>query len=82
MNTPKFLKSMTFSLTIISNVTPDGRLVSTRLFGTKIKFPGLISSLVGDKGLCYAVERSEFDLEKSQFDITMMNHSFSGKLHS
>jgi hypothetical protein len=61
-------------------VTEDGRLLTTRLFGSTITFPSLIVSLLGLPEMCYAVEYSEVDLKTQTMTLRMINRTFSDYL--
>lgn len=61
-------------------VTADGRLVTTRLFGSQFAFPSLIVSLLGLPDICYAIEYSEVDLKTQTMSLRMINSTFGSVL--
>jgi len=61
-------------------VTADGRLVTTRLFGSQFAFPSLIVSLLGLPDICYAIEYSEVDLSTQTMTLRMINSTFGSVL--
>jgi len=62
------------------HVTEDGRLLTTRLFGTRFSFPSLIVQLLGLPDMCYAIEYSEVDLKTQTMTLRMINSTFNSVL--
>lgn len=61
-------------------VTTDGKLLTTRLFGSHFSFPKLITTLLGLPEICYAIELSEVDLKTQQMTLRMINWTFGSVL--
>jgi len=61
-------------------VTEDGRLLTTRLFGSQFSFPSLIVSLLGLPDMCYAIEYSEVDLKTQTMILRQVNSTFGSVL--
>lgn len=61
-------------------VTEDGRLLTTRLFGSQFNFPQFITSMLGLPEMCYAIELSEVDLKTQKMTLRMINSTFSSVL--
>ncbi|XP_065676441.1 PRELI domain containing protein 3A-like [Hydra vulgaris] len=62
------------------NVLEDGRLVTTRIFGTQWIFPKVITTLLGMPEMCYAIESSEVDMKNEKMTLKMINYTFWGIL--
>lgn len=61
-------------------ITADGKLLTTRLFGSHFSFPKLITTLLGLPEICYAIELSEVDLKTQQMTQQMINVTFGSVL--
>lgn len=61
-------------------VSEDGLLSTTRIFGSNWNFPALLATVLGLPEQCYAVERSEVDLNKQTMTLKMVNYTFLGIL--
>jgi len=61
-------------------VTGDGKLLTTRLFGSHFHFPQLITTLLGLPEICYAIEFSEVDLKTHKMTLRMINSTFCSVL--
>lgn len=61
-------------------ITADGKLLTTRLFGSHFSFPKLITTLLGLPEICYAIEQSEVDLKTQQMTQRMINLTFGSVL--
>ena len=59
-------------------ITDDGRLLTTRIFGSHWNLPTLITSLLGMPEMCYAVEHIEVDPKVKRMTLTMINYTFMG----
>lgn len=62
------------------DVSEDGLLSTTRIFGSNWNFPTLLATVLGLPDQCYAVERSEVDLKKQRMTLKMVNYTFLGVL--
>jgi len=62
------------------DVTEDGKLVTTRVFGNTYSFPALLGSLLGLPDICHAVERVVVDPVSKEMTLRMINHTFCGML--
>jgi len=58
-------------------VTDDGRLLTTRLFGSQFNYPRLITSLLGLPEMQYAIEYSEVDLKTQTMILRQVNSTWS-----
>jgi len=58
-------------------VTADGRLLTTRLFGSQFNYPRLITSLLGLPEMQYAIEYSEVDLKTQTMTLRQVNSTWS-----
>lgn len=61
-------------------VTPEGKLLTTRLIGSEFNFPQLITSLLGLPAMCYAIEYSEVDLKLQKMTLQTLNSTFCSVL--
>lgn len=61
-------------------VSEDGRLHTTRIFGSNWNFPNLLAAILGLPEMCYAVEHSEVDLKQERMTLKMVNYTFWGIL--
>ena len=61
-------------------ITDDGKLLTTRLFGSQFIFPQLITTLLGLPEMCYAIELSEVDLKTQKMTLQMINYTFGSVL--
>lgn len=61
-------------------VTNDGKLLTTRIFGTNWNLPTFITTLLGMPESCYAVEHSEVDIKNQRMVLKMINYTFWGIL--
>ena len=61
-------------------VLEDGKLITTRIFGTQWIFPKIITTLLGMPEMCYAIESSEVDMKKEKMTLKMINYTFWGIL--
>jgi len=61
-------------------ITADGKLLTTRLFGSHFSFPKLITTLLGLPEICYAIELSEVDLKTKKMTLRMINMTFGSVL--
>jgi len=61
-------------------VTEDGKLLTTRLFGSHFNFPHLITTLLGLPEICYAIESSEVDLKTQTMTLRTINSTFCSVL--
>lgn len=61
-------------------ITEDGKLVTTRLFGSHFSFPYLITQLLGLPEMCYAIEHSEVDLANQKMTMRTVNYTFGSVL--
>lgn len=61
-------------------ITKDGKLLTTRLFGSHFSFPQLIVTLLGLPEICYAIERSEVDLKTQKMTLRTINYTFGSVL--
>jgi len=59
-------------------ITDDGRLVTTRIFGSHWNLPTLITTLFGMPEMCYAVEHIEVDPKVKKMTLKMINYTFLG----
>merc|ERR1712059_128629 len=59
-------------------ITDDGRLLTTRIFGSHWNLPTLITSLLGMPEMCYAVEHIEVDPKVKRMTLKMINYTFMG----
>jgi len=62
------------------NVTSEGKIHTTRIFGSHWHLPQLITALLGMPEMCYAVEHSEVDLKNEKMTLNMINYTFWGIL--
>lgn len=62
------------------NVTPDGKLLTTRLIGSEFNFPQLITSILGLPSMCYAIEYSEVDIKAQKMTLQTLNSTFCSVL--
>lgn len=62
------------------HVSPDGKLLTTRLFGSRFNFPSIIVSLLGMPDICYAIEYSEVDIKSQKMTLRMINSTFASVL--
>jgi len=61
-------------------VTDDGKVFTTRIFGSNWNLPTFITSLLGMPESCYAVEYSEVDMKNEKMTLKMINYTFWGIL--
>jgi len=61
-------------------VSEDGKLSTTRIFGSHWNFPALLATVLGLPEMCYAVEHSEVDLKEQKMTLKMINYTFLGIL--
>jgi len=61
-------------------VTDDGRLLTTRLFGSHFSFPSLIVQMLGLPEMSYAIEYSEVDLKTQTMTMRTINSTFGSVL--
>jgi len=61
-------------------VSDDGRLHTTRIFGSNWNFPNLLAAILGLPEMCYAVEHSEVDVKEEKMILKMVNYTFWGIL--
>lgn len=61
-------------------VTADGRLLTTRLFGSQFNFPSMIIQLLGLPDMSYAIEYSEVDLATQTMTLRTINSTFGSVL--
>jgi len=61
-------------------VTPDGRLLTTRLFGSQFNYPKIIVSLLGLPEMQYVIEYSEVDLKTQTMILRQVNSTWSSVL--
>jgi len=61
-------------------VSEDGRLQTTRIFGSNWNFPKLLATILGLPEMCYAVEQSEVNLKEEKMTLKMVNYTFWGIL--
>jgi len=61
-------------------ITDDGRLLTTRLFGSRFSFPQLIVKLLGLPEMQYAIEFSEVDLKSQKMTQRTVNYTFGSVL--
>ena len=61
-------------------VSEDGKLSTTRIFGSHWNFPALLATVLGLPEMCYAVEHSEVDLKEEKMTLKMVNYTFLGIL--
>lgn len=61
-------------------VTNDGKILTTRIFGSNWNLPTFITSLLGMPESCYAVEHSEVDMKHERMTLKMINYTFWGIL--
>lgn len=61
-------------------VTRDGKLHTTRIFGSHWNLPTFITTLLGMPEMCYAVEHSEVDMLNERMVLKMINYTFWGML--
>lgn len=59
-------------------VTEDGRLLTTRIFGSNWNLPTIITNLFGMPESCYAVEHIEVDPVNKKMILKMVNYTFWG----
>lgn len=59
-------------------ITDDGRLLTTRIFGSHWNLPSLITTLFGMPEMCYAVEHIEVDPKLKRMTLKMINYTFLG----
>jgi len=74
------MPNVAFIDVIDRKVTEDGRLLTTRLFGSQFSFPSVITHLLGLPEMCYAVELSEVDLKNQKMTMRMINYTFGSVL--
>jgi len=74
------MPNVAFIDVIDRKVTEDGKLLTTRLFGSKFSFPSLITHLLGLPEMCYAIELSEVDLKNQKMTLQMINYTFGSVL--
>jgi len=61
-------------------VTDNGKLYTTRIFGSTWNLPTFITTLLGMPDSCYAVEHSEVDVKNERMVLKMINYTFWGIL--
>lgn len=74
------MPNVAFIDVIDRKITEDGRLLTTRLFGSQFSFPKLITTLLGLPEMCYAIELSEVDLKTQKMTLRMINYTFGSVL--
>lgn len=61
-------------------ISEDGCLLTTRIFGSHWNLPKLITSLLGMPEMCYAVEHSDVDMKNEKMTLKTVNYTFWGIL--
>ena len=59
-------------------ISDNGRLTTTRVFGTEWNFPKVLGKLLGIPDMCYAFEHTTVDPHEKSMTLHMMNHTFLG----
>jgi len=68
------------AIDVLDRKVTDGRLETTRIFGSNWNFPSLLATILGLPEMCYAVEHSEVDLKEQRMELKMINYTFWGIL--